>query len=138
MATDLILSNAHLEHALPLMAELDLPRCFEAFERLQKHKDPSALSDLILAVGSVGQSRLIRRLGAVVFATADELLEAEEDPSMQRALELRAAQKPFLETFKTVMTFFPASGASPSAFPGSSALGKVKAPEPKPKPIRKR
>jgi hypothetical protein len=125
---NLILSNAHLEHALPLMAELDLPRCFEAFERLQKQKDPAALSDLITAVGSVGQSRLIRRLGAVVFATAEELLAAEEDPAAQKALELRAAQKPFMETFKTVMAFFPASGASPTASPGSFAPEKVKAP----------
>ena len=120
--------TVHMEHELPLMANLDLGLILEAQERLAKN-DPSAIADVMRALGKAGGMLVIRKLSAVVNASAEELLESERNPKTLEAMETAAALKPFGETFGDAIRFFTewaASLGAPLASSGSQ-MGATKA-----------
>lgn len=111
--------TVHMEHGLPLMADLDLGLILEAKERLAKN-DPSAIADVMKALGKAGGMRVIRKLSAVVNASAEELLEAERNPAKLAEVEQAAALKPFGDTFGDAIRFFTEWAASLGVPPASS------------------
>ena len=117
MRADLL--TVHFEHGLPLLAGLELGTLMGAQDRLAKG-DQSAIGDVLTALGNAGGLRTIRRLSAVVRASADELLAAEMDPKKLAAMESAAALRPFGETFQEALSFFSLWAASLGSPLGSS------------------
>jgi hypothetical protein len=117
MRADLL--TVHMEHGLPLLAGLDLGALMGAQDRLAKG-DQAAIADVLGALGTAGNLRTIRKLSAVVNATAEELLAAELDPKKLATMEGAAALKPFGETFRDALGFFSAWAASLGSPLGSS------------------
>jgi len=129
MRADLL--TVHMEHGLPLLAGLDLGVLMGAQDRLGKG-DQAAIADVLGALGNAGSLRTIRKLSAVVNATAEELLAAELDPKKLAAMEGAAALRPFGETFRDALGFFSAWAASLGSLPGSSETEETKGMTPAP------
>ncbi len=119
MRPDLL--TVHMEHGLPLLAGLNLGALMGAQGRLAQG-DEAAISDVLGALGSAGELRTIRKLSAVVNASAEELLAAELDPKKLVAMEGAAALRPFGETFKDALGFFTAWAGSLGTLPDSSGI----------------
>ena len=114
-----VISTAHFEHGLPLLAGLDLAVLIPAFQRLQEG-DEAATGDLFRALASAAEARLLRRLAAVTRATTDQLLDAEASPQVLRELERQAASDPYEVTLQEAGDFFVALLGSSMGTPGSS------------------
>lgn len=108
-----------MEHGLPLMSGLDLGRIISAQERFEQ-QDPSAIADALQALGTAGELRTIRKLSAVVNASAEDLLESERNPAKLAEMENAAALRPFAETFADALRFFSEWAASLGAPRASS------------------
>lgn len=100
-----MLSSAHFEHGLPLVAQLDLDAFFGASEA----GDGRAL---LLSLDGIASKRLVRKIAAVSRATVAELLASELDPGVMTGLEAKAAELPFAENFQETLGFFGKLGPS--------------------------
>lgn len=141
------ISTCQLEHAMPILADLDLAPLFEVMAVLFDPKggtDASATAEGVLAeirtgrmtgnlatlvpkllpllktLGKAGQVHLLRRLVAVGRSSDDDLLEAEGSLAKQRELEAAAARLPMVDSLLEVFGFFERLGLSVSPSPASS------------------
>lgn len=119
--------TVHMEHGLPLMSGLDLGLILSAQERFEQH-DQSAIMDALQALGKAGGLRTIRKLSAVVNASAEDLLESELAPAKWDEMEKAAALRPFAETFADALRFFSEWAASLGA-PRASSESQEASPE---------
>jgi len=127
----------HLEHALPLLGEVDLPRLLAllakgadlldgagktipSLSKVMAVLTPDLLAEVQYLGGIVGSTRVLRKLCAIAIATADELLNAEVDESVMRGLEARAARMAPTEVLKSLGFFTGRSGRLISEPLGSS------------------
>lgn len=113
------LLTVHMEHGLPLLSGLDLGVLMGAQDRMAQG-DQTAIVDVLKSLGSAGELRTIRKLSAVVRASAEELLAAELDPKKLAILEGSAALRPFGETFQDALGFFGSWAASLGSLRDSS------------------
>lgn len=118
-----MLSTIHFEHALPLLAELDLATLLAAKDKLGE-KDAD-LGPLVASFAGAAKGRVVRRLAAVLALSPQELLEAEVNPELLEAKVKEQALRPFAETFQEVLGFFSGLAQPPGSSPVSSGTGRA-------------
>jgi hypothetical protein len=144
--------EAHLDHGLPLLADLDLPLLFEAFGKASlkpnaKPGDPAEpqeetskaanftlnpeiIGDFCKALKGIAERKVLRRLILVCSSTGEELLDFELDAKKEAAALREIALGHPLENAKSILSFFKASGLFVGLSPASSGLqAKVTRPE---------
>lgn len=112
------LSTRKYELALPLLAQIEAKRIFDAQKALAAG-DLALLPELIASLAKSGEMQTVRKLSAIYSATETELKAAAKDATILAEIEERAADRPFNETFSEVLTFFFGAalllGASPTS-----------------------
>lgn len=99
------LSTDHLEHVLPVLAELGLASVLPLL-RPGAEKDPDAISGAIVGLATGAQKRTLRHLVAISKASGEEILAWEENPdSLERALKA-AAVSDLSDSVTAVKDFF--------------------------------
>jgi len=109
--SDRVLSTIRMEHGMPLLKDLDLGAFLGAQVKLQGG-DVSALSELVKSLADAGQTRVFRKLAAVLAADDATLLAAESTPAIMDPLITAAALQPFSVSFQAVIGFFTEWGIS--------------------------
>jgi hypothetical protein len=125
-----LLSTRLFELGLPHFAGLNLGEVMEAQASIQAG-DFTGLARMMNSFGKMGEMHTIRRLAALWNASEIELKLAENDETVMKELESRAADLPFMEAFQAAMLFQGALFESLGVTPTSSAT--VDAPIPKKK-----
>lgn len=99
------LSTNHLEHVLPVLAELGLAAVLPLL-RPGAEKDPDAISGAIVGLATGAEKRTLRHLVAISKASGEEILAWEESPdALERALKL-AAVADLSDSVTAVKNFF--------------------------------
>lgn len=107
-----MLTTAHMEHGLPLLAEFDIQALLGAGDA----------ATVLEVLAKAGASRSVRRLAAVHRATVEELLEAEVNPKKALEMEAAVARLTFSEAFQDALRFFQDLGPALSELVPSVAL----------------
>ena len=137
------LTEAHLDHGLPLLADLDLPLLLRAFQRAlpatpagpegqEPEVQPAAptfdaetVQDLVRALKGIGERKALRRLILVATSTGEELFRYETDKAAEaEALKAIALANP-MEGWAAILGFLRASGLFAKVSPGSSSETKT-------------
>ena len=112
------LSTRLFELGLPLFSGLNLGLVMQAQAEIQEGNF-NGLTKMMESFGTMGELHTVRKLAALWGATDVELRMAEADPAIMVQLEERAAELPFLETFKATMDFqqalFESLGVTPTS-----------------------
>lgn len=98
-------TTRRFEHGIPLLATLSPQTLLRAWGQVVE-QNPLGLLDLITGLGPACDTRTLRRLSAIYRATDSQLLRAESDPSVLKALEEDAAERSLKECFDDAMSFF--------------------------------
>lgn len=128
-----LLSTRLFELGLPHFAGLNLGEVMEAQASIQAG-DFSGLARMMISFGKMGEMHTIRRLAALWNASEIELKLAENDETVMKELESRAADLPFMEAFQAAMLFQGALFESLGVTPTSSATEDAPMPKKKKAP----
>ncbi len=107
------LSTRQLEHGLALLVGLDLGSLLRTlFSDTDSEPTAADIQALIPVVGGLGERRILRKLAAIMAASAEELRTAEQDPACLLALEEAAALQPWSKSMDQARVFFTGLGLS--------------------------
>lgn len=93
------------ELGLPLLSGLDMGALMSAHDRLKKG-EPQGLTDFISALGTIGETHVMRRLATIQLASDEDLSKIEVDKKFRAKLEEAQAQAPFGESARAAFGFF--------------------------------
>lgn len=108
---ELNLSTIQFEQGLEILAELNQPALFQLIDTLDGNgSDVGAFQAVFDLLKCVNRGKLLRRLAAVVNATADQQAAADEDPMVWDSLAKVQALRPLEETVGDAKRFFTGLG----------------------------